>query len=61
MKGVLTMPNGDYIEGSFSGLWGDGIRITGTFFKSESQPDARASVGRLVNSLLVWVYKIVVE
>lgn len=27
------MPNGDYIEGCFSGEWGSGIKITGTYFK----------------------------
>ena len=27
------MPNGDYIEGYFSGEWGSGIKITGTYFK----------------------------
>ncbi|XP_078716435.1 ALS2 C-terminal-like protein isoform X2 [Lampetra fluviatilis] len=30
-KGVLTMPNGDYIEGVFTGEWGSGIKISGTF------------------------------
>ncbi|XP_053453496.1 alsin isoform X2 [Nycticebus coucang] len=32
-KGTLTMTNGDYIEGYFSGEWGSGIKITGTYFK----------------------------
>ncbi|XP_021105916.1 alsin isoform X5 [Heterocephalus glaber] len=32
-KGTLTMLNGDYIEGYFSGEWGSGIKITGTYFK----------------------------
>ncbi|XP_062434697.1 alsin isoform X2 [Rhea pennata] len=32
-KGTLTLPNGDYIEGLFSGEWGSGIKITGTYFK----------------------------
>ncbi|XP_054064557.1 alsin isoform X2 [Rissa tridactyla] len=32
-KGTLTLPNGDYIEGIFSGEWGSGIKITGTYFK----------------------------
>ncbi|XP_075386445.1 alsin isoform X2 [Tenrec ecaudatus] len=32
-KGTLTMPNGDYIEGFFSGEWGSGIKITGSYFK----------------------------
>lgn len=33
IQGTLTMPNGDYIEGYFSGEWGSGIKITGTYFK----------------------------
>ncbi|XP_003227382.2 alsin [Anolis carolinensis] len=32
-KGTLILPNGDTIEGSFSGEWGSGIKITGTYFK----------------------------
>lgn len=35
-KGTLTMPNGDFIEGTFTGLWGDGIRVNGTFHKLET-------------------------
>ncbi|XP_026157539.1 alsin isoform X2 [Mastacembelus armatus] len=32
-KGVLTMANGDYLEGSFSGEWGSGLKVTGSYFK----------------------------
>ncbi|MEQ2164877.1 hypothetical protein GOODEAATRI_011231 [Goodea atripinnis] len=32
-KGILTMPNGDYLEGSFSGEWGAGLKVTGSYFK----------------------------
>ncbi|XP_030636935.1 alsin [Chanos chanos] len=32
-KGTLTMPNGDYIEGSFSGVWGTGLKISGSYYK----------------------------
>ncbi|XP_054828500.1 alsin [Eublepharis macularius] len=32
-KGILALPNGDYIEGTFNGEWGSGIKITGTYFK----------------------------
>uniref|UniRef100_A0AAX7SWR2 VPS9 domain-containing protein n=1 Tax=Astatotilapia calliptera TaxID=8154 RepID=A0AAX7SWR2_ASTCA len=32
-KGVLTMPNGDYLEGSFNGEWGSGLKVTGSYFK----------------------------
>ncbi|XP_024866882.1 alsin isoform X2 [Kryptolebias marmoratus] len=32
-KGVLTLANGDYLEGSFSGEWGSGLKVTGSYFK----------------------------
>ncbi|MGH0117624.1 UNVERIFIED_CONTAM: hypothetical protein FKN15_041816 [Acipenser sinensis] len=32
-KGTLTMPNGDYFEGTFSGEWGTGLKVAGTYFK----------------------------
>ncbi|XP_056156900.1 alsin [Lampris incognitus] len=32
-KGVLTMSNGDYLDGSFSGEWGSGLKVTGSYFK----------------------------
>ena len=34
MKGTLTLPNGDYIEGSFNGTFSDGVKVNGTFHKS---------------------------
>ncbi|CAH1788427.1 unnamed protein product [Owenia fusiformis] len=33
-KGKMTLPNGDTIEGHFSGSWSSGIKISGTFQKS---------------------------
>ncbi|XP_049743812.1 alsin isoform X1 [Elephas maximus indicus] len=54
-KGTLTMPNGDYIEGFFSGEWGSGIKITGTYFKPslyESDKD-RPKVFRKLGNLAV--------
>lgn len=32
-QGVLTMANGDYLEGSFTGEWGSGLKVTGSYFK----------------------------
>nr|XP_054750353.1 alsin-like isoform X1 [Lytechinus pictus] len=32
-KGILTLPNGDVLEGTFNGIWGDGVKINGTFSK----------------------------
>jgi len=37
------MPNGDYIDGSFTGQWGNGIRINGTFHKLEATGKASNS------------------
>ncbi len=33
-QGTLTMPNGDYIEGHFSGSFAEGIKVNGMFHKS---------------------------
>lgn len=44
------MPNGDYIEGTFTGQWGDGIRINGTFHKLEATGTS-SSTARFVVSL----------
>lgn len=33
-KGRMTLPNGDYIEGHFSGTFTEGIKVNGTFYKS---------------------------
>ncbi|XP_019746352.1 alsin isoform X2 [Hippocampus comes] len=51
-KGLLTMANGDYLEGSFSGEWGAGPKVTGSYFKPhlfETDKDKIQSVklGRL--------------
>ncbi|KAG5833176.1 hypothetical protein ANANG_G00273090 [Anguilla anguilla] len=32
-KGTLTMPNGDYFEGTFSGVWGTGLKVSGSYYK----------------------------
>ncbi|XP_022079159.1 alsin-like isoform X2 [Acanthaster planci] len=47
-KGVLMLPSGDFIDGSFSGLWGDGVKVNGTFSKAaDSIPDH----SRLTNAI----------
>ncbi|XP_052414804.1 alsin-like isoform X1 [Carassius gibelio] len=51
-KGVLTMPNGDYIEGSFSGVWGTGIKMSGSYYKpslydSDKEKTHALKLGRL--------------
>ena len=37
------MSNGDYIDGTFTGQWGNGIRINGTFHKLEATGKASNS------------------
>ncbi|XP_053554665.1 alsin isoform X2 [Bombina bombina] len=51
-KGVLTMPNGDCIEGIFNGVWGSGIKVTGTYLKpslydGEKEAAQNLKLGRL--------------
>lgn len=51
-KGVLTMPNGDYIEGSFNGVWGTGLKMSGSYYKpslydSDKEKGHALKLGRL--------------
>ncbi|XP_036946531.1 alsin [Acanthopagrus latus] len=51
-KGVLTMANGDYLEGSFNGEWGSGLKVTGSYFKphlfdSDKDKTRPVKLGRL--------------
>lgn len=51
-KGVLTMANGDYLEGSFGGEWGSGLKVTGSYFKphlfdSDKDKTRAVKLGRL--------------
>ncbi|KAJ7345459.1 hypothetical protein JRQ81_001409 [Phrynocephalus forsythii] len=52
-KGTLTLPNGDTIEGTFSGEWGSGIKIAGTYIKpslydhEKDQPKTLRKLGSL--------------
>uniref|UniRef100_A0A8D3E8B5 Alsin Rho guanine nucleotide exchange factor ALS2 n=1 Tax=Scophthalmus maximus TaxID=52904 RepID=A0A8D3E8B5_SCOMX len=49
-KGVLTMANGDFLEGSFGGEWGSGLKVTGSYFKPhlfDSDKDKTHVLGRL--------------
>jgi len=44
-KGVLTLPNGDFIDGTFYGKWGDqmGIKVNGIFSKYLNQGKSDSS------------------
>lgn len=33
LKGVLSLPNGDCLEGLFSGEWTSGLKVVGTYTK----------------------------
>ena len=33
-QGCLTFPSGDKIDGTFSGTWNQGLKISGTFHKT---------------------------
>ncbi|XP_035380643.1 alsin isoform X1 [Electrophorus electricus] len=51
-KGTLTMPNGDYIDGSFGGVWGTGLKISGSYYKpnlydSDKERRCTLKLGRL--------------
>uniref|UniRef100_A0A8P4G9B9 Alsin Rho guanine nucleotide exchange factor ALS2 b n=1 Tax=Dicentrarchus labrax TaxID=13489 RepID=A0A8P4G9B9_DICLA len=49
-KGVLTMANGDYLEGSFSGEWGSGLKVAGSYFKPhlfDTDKDKTRPLGRM--------------
>jgi hypothetical protein len=37
-QGVLTMPNGDRIEGTFQGQWNEGLKINGMYIKGTAPP-----------------------
>ncbi|XP_038072348.1 alsin-like isoform X2 [Patiria miniata] len=40
-KGLLMLPSGDFFDGTFSGLWGDGVKVNGTFSKAaDSTPNS---------------------
>lgn len=45
-QGVLTLPNGDYIEGMFNGSFSEGIKVNGTFRKA-SVVDQNSSNSKL--------------
>ncbi|XP_063216090.1 alsin isoform X2 [Bacillus rossius redtenbacheri] len=51
-KGTLTFSSGDRLEGSLIGVWSEGIKVTGTLFKSASSfprivPSHPSSFGKL--------------
>jgi len=50
-QGVLTLPNGDYIEGQFNGSFSDGIKVNGMFHKSAVDHAADQRMMYSVNSL----------
>ena len=62
---MLRLPSGDVIDGSFSGLWGDGVKVNGTFRKAAEVTPSHRRKTRLVkpipsHSKLVYSLKLVV-
>ncbi|XP_071943123.1 alsin-like isoform X2 [Antedon mediterranea] len=54
-KGTLTLPNGDYINGSFTGLWGDGVKVNGVFSKAAEEYDVSRKLGQFtINAASKW-------
>ena len=43
-QGVLTMPNGDRIEGTFQGQWNEGLKINGMYIKGNGPPTNTAAL-----------------
>lgn len=41
------MPTGDYIEGTFSGSWNEGLKINGMFKKTTVHIDTKKSKRKL--------------
>lgn len=39
-KGTLTLNTGDRLEGNLQGMWNDGIKFSGTLFKSSCLPNS---------------------
>uniref|UniRef100_A0AAQ4PAV9 Alsin Rho guanine nucleotide exchange factor ALS2 a n=1 Tax=Gasterosteus aculeatus aculeatus TaxID=481459 RepID=A0AAQ4PAV9_GASAC len=49
-KGVLSLANGDSLEGMFSGEWTTGLKVVGTYFKpSAGEPEHKERSGLLPN------------
>ncbi|XP_033101416.1 alsin-like [Anneissia japonica] len=54
-KGTLTLPNGDFITGSFTGLWGDGVKVNGVFSKASDDYDVSRKLGKFtVDAAFKW-------
>ncbi|XP_026231827.1 alsin-like isoform X2 [Anabas testudineus] len=51
-KGVLSLPNGDYLDGLFSGEWSTGLKVVGTYTK----PVVDEPENKERNSLLLGQY-----
>ncbi|XP_076459413.1 LOW QUALITY PROTEIN: alsin-like [Babylonia areolata] len=50
-KGTLTLPTGDQLDGTFSGSWNEGLKISGTFIKSQySTPERRVQMSPSIKS-----------
>jgi len=51
-KGILTLPNGDYIDGQFYGNWGENIKVNGIFSKFANPDPSLSQIGEIGSSQL---------
>lgn len=48
-KGVLSLSNGDTIQGTFCGVWSEGIKISGTYQKAVADEQSISDVDSLIH------------
>lgn len=48
-KGVLSLSNGDTIQGSFCGVWSEGIKISGIYQKAVADEQSTSDVDSLIH------------
>ena len=58
-KGLMRLPNGDVIRGTFHGSWADGIKINATFTKTSpiSISNSNAAVDKSTSNQAVTKYE----
>lgn len=48
LQGVLALPNGDCLEGLFSGEWTSGLKVVGTYTKPPvDEPESKERINML--------------
>ncbi len=52
----MTLPSGDYIEGTFNGLWGDWVKINGTFTKGDQEEERNLYIRYVHVQTAIWLW-----